>query len=954
MMKTTPRVFPLALLLFFTVTHLRAQVPSFRIDMTPGDAMELFTRDVFSDSELPGPFTSGDTNWTDAEVRFKGHSTRYYAKKSYRVKFSSSDLYYGYRKLNFNSMYTDKSFLREKLSWDLFAGMGALATTAEHARLTVAGDDKGLYALIPKVDKYLLAVNGRQEAPMYDASDLHVGADLTLQPDSLLKLYWEKEIGDETDYTDLAAMISAINTAPDPSFGDTVRAYFDTTSILQWFTGNTLTMMGDSYDKNYLLYRDTSRPAQQWTIIPWDYDLSWGRTGDLAVPYPASLLNDGFAYTFQPLSGPDNVLKDRFMADTVLRDGFKNFLANVIATLFTEAHIWPAIDSLADLVRADAASDPERWGTMEDFEEHVAALKYYVTARRNYLLKTFINPPSGEYNTATVPFSGEGVPHHFVAFDGRLLGTLWLSGVSGLDSVTITAHPNSLPPNIPPPFDARWIERWVEVIPYPSTAQFSARFRWGWSDVSSTDNEVGDGVGDERLLRAYHFDGSGWSTLPATVNAYANTVTIDTITGGDTGPGTYFAMMLSETYAGTWTRQQNNYWERWHDVKFTDSLHGFIVGEHGSFLRTSDGGDTWERDSIGSALHFFSADMAQPSGKIFAAGQGGSFLRSDDTGRSWSDAGPVLTTAMRAVSFDGAEGVAVGDSGTVFETFDGGDSWSSPGTGLTDDFAAVRSRRLDSGPFDLHYRVAAGDEIRIFGWSFYPGPVHQFGPVTLPVSRTPRALEMTGTTVWVAGDSGLAAFGDVTDTALTERPIPAAVNLRGIAALDAERVFVAGDGGAIYYTADAGVTWYRQLTGDTHDLYSIAFNGAGRGFAVGNGGTILRTDVPGTLTDAGDDDRGITDLPAEFRLLQNYPNPFNPATTIAFDLAAASHVTLRVYDVLGRLVASPADEVRPAGRNTVSWNASGHSSGVYFYRMTASDRAGKTIHSDVMKMVLLR
>jgi len=114
------------------------------------------------------------------------------------------------------------------------------------------------------------------------------------------------------------------------------------------------------------------------------------------------------------------------------------------------------------------------------------------------------------------------------------------------------------------------------------------------------------------------------------------------------------------------------------------------------------------------------------------------------------------------------------------------------------------------------------------------------------------------------------------------------------------------------------------------------------------------TDVPGTLTDAGDDDRGITDLPAEFRLLQNYPNPFNPATTIAFDLAAASHVTLRVYDVLGRLVASPADEVRPAGRNTVSWNASGHSSGVYFYRMTASDRAGKTIHSDVMKMVLLR
>jgi len=944
-MNISARSFLIIAASFMAVTGVFSQVESFRVDMTPGDAMELYTRDVFSDSALPGPFTSHDTTWTDAEIRFKGNSTRYFAKKSYRVTFKSSNRYYGYRKINFNSMYTDKSMMREKLSWDLFAEMGALAPTAEPALLTVAGDPKGLFVQIPKVDKYLLAKNGRTEAPMYDASDLYTAADLTVQPDSLLKLYWEKEIGDETDYTDLEAMIGAINNAPDASFADTFRLYFDTTSVLRWFAGNTLTMMGDSYNKNYLLYNDTTRPTGPWTVIPWDYDLSWGRTGDLAIPYPASLLNDGFAYTFSPLSGPDNVLKTRIKADTALWDGFRNYLAGVIATTFTEAHLWPRIDSLANLIRADAAADPEKWGTMEDFEEHVEALKYYVTARRNYLLKTFVNPPSGEYNTATAAYAGENVPHHFVAFDGRLLGTLWFTGVSGLDSVTVTARPDSAPPDAGMPGDGRHIRRWVTVTPYPPEAQFTAKFRWAWSDVSTTDREVGSGVGDERLLRAYVYN-STWSTLPASVNAFANTVTIDSITNNETGPGSYFAMMLSETYTPTWTSVDNNFWERWHDVKFTDSLHGFVVGEHGSFLRTSDGGDTWERDSIGSALHFFSGEMN--GGNIFAAGQGGSFYRTADTGRSWTSVGLGVTENINGVSFDGAAGVAVGDNGRAFYSGNGGGVWSEITDGIADDYSSVKYVNWIVNAF-----VATGDEVRVFyESSLIPGSWSL--AKSLAVSHRPRTVDVADMRVWVAGDSGLVAFGDISDTAFTERNLPSSVSLHDIAALDSARVYVVGDGGAIYYTADAGLTWYRQLTGDTHDLFAIAFNGAGRGFAVGSGGTILRTDAPGTLTDIRDEGGDLAGLPSEFRLLQNYPNPFNPTTTIAFDLPSDAAVSLRIYDVLGRLVASPLNETRPAGRNTARWDASRFATGVYYYRLTASDRTGRILDTDVMKMVLVR
>jgi len=76
-----------------------------------------------------------------------------------------------------------------------------------------------------------------------------------------------------------------------------------------------------------------------------------------------------------------------------------------------------------------------------------------------------------------------------------------------------------------------------------------------------------------------------------------------------------------------------------------------------------------------------------------------------------------------------------------------------------------------------------------------------------------------------------------------------------------------------------------------------------------------------------------TELPVGLTLRPNYPNPFSRITTIPFALSQATHVTLRVYDVLGRAVATLVDEVRPAGPHTVAWQPNDLPNGLYFYRL---------------------
>jgi hypothetical protein len=132
-------------------------------------------------------------------------------------------------------------------------------------------------------------------------------------------------------------------------------------------------------------------------------------------------------------------------------------------------------------------------------------------------------------------------------------------------------------------------------------------------------------------------------------------------------------------------------------------------------------------------------------------------------------------------------------------------------------------------------------------------------------------------------------------------------------------------------TGDAIITWGDERSGgsDNRNIFAQQLNGNGE---------------LGVVTDVEYEQPAVTD----FELQQNYPNPFNPTTKISWQSPVSNWQTLKIYDLLGREVAILVDEYKPAGVYEVEFNATGLSSGVYFYKLIAGS------FLETKKMILMR
>ncbi len=156
------------------------------------------------------------------------------------------------------------------------------------------------------------------------------------------------------------------------------------------------------------------------------------------------------------------------------------------------------------------------------------------------------------------------------------------------------------------------------------------------------------------------------------------------------------------------------------------------------------------------------------------------------------------------------------------------------------------------------------------------------------------------------------------------------------------RYFVGTSDRGVFVSSDRGLTWQSANDGITDsDVTSLIFDHPGYLYAATASGIFKSTNiVAGIHENAG--------VPSSFSLSQNYPNPFNPSTTIGYELSAKSYVTIKVYDVLGRVVKTLVDEVKKPGRYEVRFDGIGLSSGIYFYRLVSNN------YTETKKMVLIK
>ncbi|MBC8044729.1 MAG: DUF4876 domain-containing protein [Rhizobacter sp.] len=237
---------------------------------------------------------------------------------------------------------------------------------------------------------------------------------------------------------------------------------------------------------------------------------------------------------------------------------------------------------------------------------------------------------------------------------------------------------------------------------------------------------------------------------------------------------------------------------------------------------------------------------------------------------------------------------------------------------------------LNSANRDIDVPTVPNLKNLVFNGGFYWGP-WVFGPAMVIFKVSDFAALETG--------SGL-----VGTTTITRKKVPnsAVVDVfEALAASDKggyKRVPVVLDAGFIY----ASGTYVAQSASR-----KVAATENGRVILqdTDNSGDDFVMGTPVVPTLAAPEENRAT--PKGFALAQNYPNPFNPNTVVGYQLTAASQVSLKVFDVLGREVATLVNEKQSAGNYAVNFNAAGFTSGVYFYRL----QTGNNVATKKMMLV---
>ncbi len=377
---------------------------------------------------------------------------------------------------------------------------------------------------------------------------------------------------------------------------------------------------------------------------------------------------------------------------------------------------------------------------------------------------------------------------------------------------------------------------------------------------------------------------------------------------GDSG------VVLKTTNGGeTWDTKTLSSYINLKAIVFKDALNGVVVGSNASIYSTTNGGESWILRWLNPALNL-NAAVYIDSVRIVAVGENGLFLQSSDNGKNWNKSMLGYYSFFSAVSYSGL--TFLGAYSSLFRSNNFGVNWSNQSDGdLTNSGVAILNN----------------NEIIRNAWK--PPLQHDYPPFGYIKKST---------------DGGISWVTKYSDSNL----------IKNITFFNEQVGFCLGKR-RIYFTTTGGDTWVLNFELNLNPLETFNYMCLAEnkyGWAVGSNGLLYKTTNGGGLINTVDQ----TPVPHVFSLSQNYPNPFNPTTKIKYSIPSLAlrervsegrvRVLLKVYDILGNEITTLVNEEKSPGVYEIDLDAAKYhlASGIYFYQL----RVGSFIRTN--KMVLMR
>lgn len=310
----------------------------------------------------------------DIYIQFRGHHTRNLPKKSYFVELEFPRRLYDSRDFHLNAEYFDPSFIRNKLSLDLFQHFGTLAPTSQHIQLFLNDQYQGIYLHLESVDDLFFKKRGLPSGSIYYAVNNDANFSLNsyfskVRKKSLLRGY-QLKLGTDSDNKKLKAFIKMISKTPSAEFEEEIVKFLDVEKYLRWLAVAVCTQNLDGFLHNYALYGNSE--TGQFEIIPWDYDASFGRDWN----------GDYLKYDALSIKGY-NTLTKKLLEVPNFRKHYQQLLEELLTTLFTPSFIEPIILSLFKLIRPHLLI--EKANQLEKFDAEKEFIIQFIKDRNSYL-----------------------------------------------------------------------------------------------------------------------------------------------------------------------------------------------------------------------------------------------------------------------------------------------------------------------------------------------------------------------------------------------------------------------------------------------------------------------------------------------------------------------------------------------------------------------------------------